>query len=262
MKIVDLQDKDDYWEYDVSCVQIRGKFRWITPYWKVHEFRTSNPKPDDTFGDVLRKKFNTSRSLAKDIAKGKYKVLSHDGTWRVVEDDCMLVWDNMQVQYTTHVHEPPVSAERIRVLFEDANYVVVNKPSSMPSQVGPPFFRNSLLGVLCSQNPRLRFLMLCHRLDLVTSGILIIGKNNDAVTSFREKMKVDLENGDGKEPFVRKHYVARVKCNFPDDQVVVTKRLWAKVDGKRSHGDVRVRHPPICVAFYHHTTWRCGRGGR
>eukprot|EP00667_Euglena_gracilis_P011872 EG_transcript_12145 len=236
MKIIDIPDEDGlHSDFDPSYVEERDGLRWVRPYWKLKRFRVSNPGPRRTLEQVLQHKFGTQRSMGRQVERERFSV--QEGTeWRAVNDPQMLVWDGMMVQYGAHVHEPPVSAERITIIYEDRRYIVINKPASMPSQVNPPYYQNSVLNVLYSQYPQLKFLSLIHRLDLVTSGILMLAKDDEALNAIRKKMQVD---PDSEACAVRKHYVARVKGEFPEGEVEVTRRLWAARDRKRSEPRVR-----------------------
>ena len=44
--------------------------------------------------------------------------------------------DNDIIAHRVHRHEPPVAAGEINVVFEDDNLIVVNKPSSIPVNIG------------------------------------------------------------------------------------------------------------------------------
>ena len=90
--------------------------------------------------------------------------------------------------------------------FEDARLLVVDKPSSMPVHPCGNFRHNSCLHILARERG-LRRLFVVHRLDAVTSGLILLAK--DAHTARRLSRQI----GD-KE--VRKEYVARVQGHFPE----------------------------------------------
>lgn len=65
------------------------------------------------------------------------------------------------------------------VLFEDAWLLAVHKPAGIPTQGTQASDRHDLMALLVRQRPGQR-LMLCHRLDQGTSGVLVFAKDPKA----------------------------------------------------------------------------------
>lgn len=88
----------------------------------------------------------------------------------------------------------------IPVIYEDEGLLVVNKPAGMPTQGTQASDRHDLLALLARQRPGQR-LILCHRLDQGTSGVLVLAKDPkaDLGRHFQERT-------------LRKVYLARVSC--------------------------------------------------
>lgn len=74
-----------------------------------------------------------------------------------------------------HRHEPPVTAQPIRILAEDDEVVVVDKPSSLPVHPCGRFRHNTVIFILGKEHG-LRELHTLHRLDRMTSGVLMFAK--------------------------------------------------------------------------------------
>lgn len=74
-----------------------------------------------------------------------------------------------------HRHEPPVTAQPIRILAEDEEVVVVDKPSSLPVHPCGRFRHNTVIFILGKEHG-LRELHTLHRLDRMTSGVLMFAK--------------------------------------------------------------------------------------
>lgn len=74
-----------------------------------------------------------------------------------------------------------VANNRVEVLYEDDWFLVVNKPSGMLSVPGK-MQADSLLDHLLHQRPDLQLLnpMVVHRLDMDTSGLLVVAKSLEA----------------------------------------------------------------------------------
>lgn len=114
------------------------------------------------------------------------------------------------VSHTTHRHEPPITAEPIRVIHEDDNMIVINKPSGVPVHPAGRYNYNSVVEILKTERPG--FLPRpCNRLDRLTSGIMFIAKNQPAA----ERLNAEIS-----ARTVRKEYIARVVGKFPDGEVV------------------------------------------
>lgn len=84
------------------------------------------------------------------------------------------------------------------VIFEDPWLLVLNKPAGLPTQGTQASDRHDLLALLGRQRPGQK-LILCHRLDQGTSGVLVLAKDKaaDLGRSFQERS-------------LRKIYLARV----------------------------------------------------
>lgn len=79
------------------------------------------------------------------------------------------------ITHLNHLHEPPCLDLPIDVLFEDQDLVVVNKP---PSYVVHPITGHRLSSILfiLAAERGLKNLRTIHRIDKLTSGILILAK--------------------------------------------------------------------------------------
>ena len=115
------------------------------------------------------------------------------------------------ISHTLHRHEPPVTAEPIRIVHEDDDMVVVSKPAGMPTHPAGRYRYNCLTEIMRAArgggwNP-----MPCNRLDRLTSGILFVGKHRKAADEIGVKLKTRT---------IRKEYVARVAGEFPGGEVL------------------------------------------
>jgi len=86
----------------------------------------------------------------------------------------------------------------LQVVFEDEWLLVLNKPAGIPTQGTQASDRHDLMALLARQRPGQK-LILCHRLDQGTSGVLVLAKAkaSDLGRSFQERA-------------LRKVYLARV----------------------------------------------------
>lgn len=130
------------------------------------------------------------------------------------------------ITHRLHRHEPPVTQESVKVLQETQDYVAVYKPASIPVHPTGRYRLNSLIMLLQHDLQYPHKVYPSHRLDRLTSGLMVLGKSVDAARRFSDLL---LQEG-----AVQKKYVALVHGAFPDGEVVrVDKpiRVFGRHDG-------------------------------
>eukprot|EP01035_Chromulina_nebulosa_P018667 gene18667-24413_t len=109
--------------------------------------------------------------------------------------------------HKTHRHEPPISGNIVFV-GENEELVAISKPATLPVHACGAYRYNSLMLIL-KQEPVIENqpnLHLVHRLDRLTSGLMILAKSKE-VAAKMAKIIQDRET--------KKTYLARVKGRFP-----------------------------------------------
>ncbi len=122
--------------------------------------------------------------------------------------------------HNPRVVEPSVPDE-VEVLKEHKDYLIVYKPAPMPMHPGGRYFKNTLMEILKEMG--YQELRITHRLDAVTSGIVLIAKNKAFAKEAMHCFK------DGK---VKKSYLAIVS-GIPQEKI---KTINSPI--KRKHGFV------------------------
>ena len=122
-----------------------------------------------------------------------------------------LVRNGDVISHTLHRHEPPVTAQPMTTVYEDAHLLVINKPAGVPVHPAGRYNYNSVVEILRAQRGLGWHPRPCHRLDRLTSGIMVLAKHPKAA----EEMGVQIKGHS-----VRKEYVARVIGEFPAGEVV------------------------------------------
>ncbi len=133
--------------------------------------------------------------------------------------------------FLTHLtirKENPIIDTKLEIIYDDDNYLAVNKPSSWPVHVCGGYQFNTLQRILFDEFGYENIKVL-HRLDKHTSGVVLFAKNKNSAERFREKLHSDL---------IQKIYFARVKGNFKDDNVVVKRYIIALDNGKGIYTDI------------------------
>ena len=132
---------------------------------------------------------NTSRTRAKGIVRAVARAI--DGSKikpnaRVAADQHIALW------------RPPwdeVEVPRdIPVLLEDDHMIVINKPAGLPVHPSARYYKNTVVKMLAERFPS-EHLVLAHRLDRDTSGVLIIARTFVADRAIKRQFerKVTLE---------------------------------------------------------------------
>jgi len=182
-----------------------------------------------TVEDVLREQFffHRDEGAAAGDNVGTARFLLRESLIKVndatVTDPHFVLKNGQELSRVCHWHEPPVLLPSSPVLVIQRKLVpddggggeecgrrllyVVSKPCTVPVHPGGPYLSNSLTIMAEAQlGLEPRSLLPCHRLDRVTSGVLICATRSDVVGKVRRAM----EGGN-----VRKLYVARVVGRFP-----------------------------------------------
>lgn len=115
------------------------------------------------------------------------------------------------ISHTLHRHEPPVTGSPIGIIHEDDDMIVISKPAGVPVHPAGRYNYNSVIEIMRSERGGAWNPLPCNRLDRLTSGVMFIGKHPKAAEELSKQIS-------GRT--VRKEYVARVKGEFPDGDVV------------------------------------------
>ncbi|XP_030306930.1 RNA pseudouridylate synthase domain-containing protein 2 isoform X2 [Calypte anna] len=143
-----------------------------------------------------------------------YRAAARAGRLRLneepVRDLDVILKNNDFLRNTVHRHEPPVTAQPLRILVENEEVVVVDKPSSLPVHPCGRFRHNSVIFILGKEH-HLEELHTIHRLDRMTSGVLMFAKTLEVSKRMDEQVR-------GRQ--LEKEYVCRVVGEFPEHEVV------------------------------------------
>ncbi|XP_073466194.1 pseudouridylate synthase RPUSD2 isoform X2 [Aquarana catesbeiana] len=117
--------------------------------------------------------------------------------------------NNDFMRNTVHRHEPPVTAQPLRIISENDELVAVDKPSSLPVHPCGRFRHNTVIFILGKEH-NLKDLHTIHRLDRMTSGVLMFAKTLEVSKKMDELVR-------GRQ--VEKQYVCRVIGEFPEETI-------------------------------------------
>ncbi|KAH9628977.1 hypothetical protein HF086_001887 [Spodoptera exigua] len=106
-------------------------------------------------------------------------------------------------------HETPVLASPLRIIHVDEELLVLDKPCSLPVHPCGRYRHNTVVFILAKEY-NLKNLRTIHRLDRLTSGLLLFGRSPKKA----RQMEHQIRNRQ-----VQKEYVCRVDGEFPDDEI-------------------------------------------
>ncbi|KAG7465611.1 hypothetical protein MATL_G00155370 [Megalops atlanticus] len=124
--------------------------------------------------------------------------------------DLLYAQNNDFLRNTVHRHEPPVCGRPLEILVDNGEVVVVDKPPSLPVHPCGRFRHNTVIFILGKERG-LCGLHTVHRLDRLTSGVLLFARTLD-VSKRLDQLVRDRQ--------VEKEYVCRVVGEFPEGELV------------------------------------------
>ena len=207
-------------------IKIENNIRFIEPYEFKYQLYIKRRWLGKKLLDVLKSEFHSYNEEYFIKAIDDAKILINE---KKTSKDYILK-DNDFLTHLTIRKENPIIYKKLDIVFDDKNYLVVDKPSSWPVHVCGAYNFNTLQRILMDEY-KYQDIKILHRLDKQTSGIVIFAKNKEAADSFREKLHTDA---------VQKIYFARVKGKFePQDKKVIVKKYIKVIDKSRGiHTDV------------------------
>ncbi|XP_053213666.1 pseudouridylate synthase RPUSD2-like [Panonychus citri] len=199
---IDRGDSDYYFEHG-----LRKVYPYLYTFYSFCKGRWIGSK----IVDVYQKEFRSinNGSLLERFSKGLIRVDDEP-----VSPDYILK-DNDLITGLVHRHEMPVIGLPLKIVHEDENILVLDKPPSIPVHSCGRFHLNSVSSILKKEHG-IEQLHICHRLDRLTSGLVITSKNR-----FWARKVIDQIT----QRLVKKEYIAKVTGQFPEDEITCSKPL-------------------------------------
>ncbi|CAF0863097.1 unnamed protein product [Didymodactylos carnosus] len=161
-----------------------------------------------TIEDIFTHEFRRS------INKQNFEDLIHNGLIRINNknvDKNYIMKNGDRLEHLTHRHEVPVIHQDISILCDNKDYLVIDKPCSIPVHPCGKYRYNTILAIL-AYDYNYNNLRTIHRLDRMTSGILIMTK------SAQKARAVDFN--DRSSSSIEKLYLCRVRGIFPYEKII------------------------------------------
>ncbi|KAE9549584.1 hypothetical protein FO519_007205 [Halicephalobus sp. NKZ332] len=191
---------------------VRDGIRHLAPYWSIYRTWTKRRWIGRTFENVFSQEFlSTHKHYARVACRmGRFFINGKQMT-----DPNRVLDHNERILHVGHRHEHQILDVKIEIISETEDFLVVNKPASLPVHSCGQYRAHTVLGLLERENG-INGLRVIHRLDRPTSGVLIFAKNYETDLEFkRSLLACDW----------KKEYLCRVRGEFPEEEVECSQRI-------------------------------------
>lgn len=215
--------KNEYYNMKPHIIR-KDNLRLIEPYEFKYQLYIKGRWVGKTLISVLNSEFTsyTKEYFIKAINTGKILINNN-----IVFPEYKLKRNDFLTHLTIR-KENPIIDKKLEIIYDDNNFLAVNKPSSWPVHVCGGYQFNTLQRILLDEYGYDNIKVL-HRLDKHTSGVVLFAKNKNSAERFREKLHSDL---------IQKIYFARVKGNFNSDIITVKRYIIFLDKGKGIYTDI------------------------
>ncbi|XP_065357201.1 pseudouridylate synthase RPUSD2-like isoform X3 [Calliphora vicina] len=188
--------------YHETSYYIENGLRKVYPYYFTFTTFTKGRWVGEKILDVFAREFRAHPAE-------EYERCIKSGTLTVNYDKVPVDYrlkHNDLLANIVHRHEVPVTSQPITIVHMDDDIVVVNKPASIPVHPCGRYRHNTVVFILAKEY-NLKNLRTIHRLDRLTSGLLLFGRSPKKA----RQMEHQIRNRQ-----VQKEYICRVEGEFPE----------------------------------------------
>uniref|UniRef100_A0A8D8TNZ8 Pseudouridylate synthase RPUSD2 n=1 Tax=Cacopsylla melanoneura TaxID=428564 RepID=A0A8D8TNZ8_9HEMI len=197
--------------YNETSYYIENGLRKVYPYYFTFTTFTKGRWVGEKILDVFAREFRAhpAEEYERCIRSGSLTV-----NYEKVDVDYRLKHNDLLANIV-HRHETPVLAKKIHIIYLDEDIVVLDKPSSLPVHPCGRYRHNTVVFVLAKEY-NLKNLRTIHRLDRLTSGLLLFGRTPKRARLMEQQIR---------NRQVQKEYVCRVEGRFPDETIESTEPI-------------------------------------
>src|SRR5690554_3418464 len=162
-------------ETDVSGLgsgMTSSRVRIVAPYDYIHKFSLKDGEIGMFVEEMLHQRFpfRSVTDWGEKVKSGN--ILLNDN---IIPIGRKIVKHDVVSHRNIGVVEPSAPND-IRVIYDCEEYIVIDKPAPMPMHSGGRYHRNTVVKIL--EDLGYPDLKIVHRLDAVTSGLVILAKND------------------------------------------------------------------------------------
>jgi RluA family pseudouridine synthase len=189
---------------------ISSAVRIVAPYDFIYKFALKVDEIGVHVDEMLHQRFpfRSIKAWGEKVKSGD--ILLNDGT---VPPGHKLVQNDVVTHRNIGVIEPS-APDDIRVIYDCDEYIIIDKPAPMPMHSGGRYHRNTVEYILNELG--YSGLKLVHRLDSVTSGLVILAKSKDVAKQFSTLFE---------QKKMLKTYEAIVRGNPSQNEMVIQKGI-------------------------------------
>jgi 23S rRNA-/tRNA-specific pseudouridylate synthase len=202
--------KSEYSELKPNIVRAYN-LRFIEPFTFKYQLYAKGRWVGKKLMDVLLNEFRRyDRNYFQTALKNKNLQINE----AAVEEDYIIQRADFITHDTTR-KENPIIDVKLDIVYDDEDFLAVDKPSSWPTHVSGGYFFNTMHRILTDEYGY-KDLKILHRLDKHTSGVVIMAKNKIAAEKFCKKISKD---------HMEKNYYCRVRGDFPHESINVVRSI-------------------------------------
>ncbi|KAG0739602.1 hypothetical protein G6F57_005864 [Rhizopus arrhizus] len=200
--------EDDFREVDdmhTAVYYFENELRKVKPYYFEYKSFAKGRWLDRTLLEVFASEF-------RDRNEDYYRYAIERGLLTINDKPVTLdtiVKTSDVIGHKIHRHEPPCTDQPIGIVHEDQDLFVIDKPGGIPVHPAGRFRHNTVIHVLKKER-NIPKLFPANRLDLPTSGLMLIAKNPERAKQLEREMSAGL---------IRKEYLCRVDGEFPEEEI-------------------------------------------
>ncbi|XP_039226767.1 RNA pseudouridylate synthase domain-containing protein 2 isoform X3 [Drosophila yakuba] len=197
--------------YDETSYYFENGLRKVYPYFFTFTTFAKGRWVDEKILDVFVREFRAAppEEYERSLEAGKLTV-----NYEKVPKDYKIKHNDLLAN-VVHRHEVPVTSQPIKIVYMDKDIVVVNKPASIPVHPCGRYRHNTVVFILAKEH-NLKNLRTIHRLDRLTSGLLLFGRTAERARELELQIRTRQ---------VQKEYVCRVEGRFPDGTVECNEKI-------------------------------------
>ncbi|XP_043656973.1 RNA pseudouridylate synthase domain-containing protein 2 isoform X1 [Drosophila teissieri] len=197
--------------YDETSYYFENGLRKVYPYFFTFTTFAKGRWVDEKILDVFVREFRAAppEEYERSLEAGKLTV-----NYEKVPKDYKIKHNDLLAN-VVHRHEVPVTSQPIKIVYMDKDIVVVNKPASIPVHPCGRYRHNTVVFILAKEH-NLKNLRTIHRLDRLTSGLLLFGRTAEKARELELQIRTRQ---------VQKEYVCRVEGRFPDGTVECNEKI-------------------------------------
>lgn len=192
---------------------ISSPVRMVEPYDFTHAFRVKPGEDGLNLIDLLHARFPFRGALQWSDKVENGEVLINEK----LASPTQVLWVNDKITHRNSGVVEPSIPDDIRVIYETENIILVDKPAPVPVHAGGRYNKNTVISVI--EERGMAPLYVVHRLDAVTSGLLLLARNAE---SARELQKLFTSG------FIKKGYEAIVSGVPTEESVSISRGIRRK----------------------------------